>query len=112
MKHFKKKNEQKTSADSPFENFIIIYTEINQNENNSEKVMICMILSAISREKRCLRRQLIIRPPSKVAIGRRLNMLRASDMIEKFISDFDWWVTIKDKMPKSGPANAIAISFA
>ena len=84
MKHFVKKNEQKMNAESPPEYFSIIYTEISQNENIVRKVMICIIFSDKSRENREYKRHFTILPPSSVFIGRRLNILSAKDIIEKF----------------------------
>ena len=115
MKHFAKKNEQKMKAESPPENFNIIYTEISQKEKSVKKVVICIIFSAKSRENSEHKRHFTILPPSRVSIGRRLNILSANDIIEKFKIVCGWIsaceVKRNAKKPNVGPDSEIINSF-
>ena len=83
MKHFTKKIAQKTKAESPPENFIIIYTVKIQNPNRVKKVHMREILSAIRRGRTRLSMHPSALPPSRVERGRRLKTDSARDIAEK-----------------------------
>lgn len=110
MKRFAKKIEQKTSIESPAPIFISIYTDKSQSENAVKKLIINIIFSAVLKEKREYAIHFSIRPPSKLEIGKRLNMLMHRVIIKNKSAFCDFFAKGRTKArlinPKAGPPSA------
>ena len=68
---------------TPFEIFSIIYTDSIQRDSKVINDAIFIILSAVSSSKTRYRMHFSILPPSSEARGRRLNIDKQRDNIEK-----------------------------
>lgn len=83
MKRFAKKIKQKMNIGTPFEILSIIYTDSIQREMRVKKEAIFITFSAVSSEKMRPNAHFNILPPSSEARGRRLNIDKQSDNMEK-----------------------------
>ena len=110
MKHFAKKIEQKTSIESPAPIFMSIYTDKSQSENAVKKLIVSTVFSAILKGKSEYAIHFSIRPPSKLEMGKRLNILIHRVIIKNksAFCDFSTIGKTKERLinPKAGPPRA------